>query len=80
MTDQLDIEASQLLDKISENVARIRKEKGYSQLQLAIEMGYTSSSYFGRMEIRKNGEHFNITHLYKISKILDVPLYSLIDQ
>jgi transcriptional regulator with XRE-family HTH domain len=74
MINQLDEEALELLDLISNNVARLRKEKGFSQLQLATEMGYSSASYFGRMEIRKDGEHFNITQLYKISKILNVPI------
>lgn len=74
MNNQLDEEALKLLDLISDNVARLRKEKGFSQLQLATEMGYSSASYFGRMEVRKDGEHFNITQLYKISKILNIPI------
>jgi transcriptional regulator with XRE-family HTH domain len=74
MNNQLDEEALKLLDLISNNVARLRKEKGFSQLQLATEMGYSSASYFGRMEVRKDGEHFNITQLYKISKILNIPI------
>lgn len=74
MYENLDKEASFLLDTISKNVIKYRKEKGYSQLKLATELGYSSASYLGRMEIRKNDEHFNIVHLYKISKILDVEL------
>ena len=35
------------------NVVKIRKSKGFSQLRLAVEMGYSSASYIGRMEIRK---------------------------
>ena len=79
MYDKLDVEAIALLDSISENVSKFRKEKGFSQLQLATEMGYSSASYFGRMEIRKNDEHFNIIQLYKISKILDIPIVSLFE-
>lgn len=74
MKDQLDIEANELLDLISSNVVNFRKAKGYSQLKLATEMGYSSASYFGCIEIRKNGQHFNIVQLYKISKILNVPI------
>ena len=59
---------------VSTNVIRIRKEKKLSQLKLATEIGYSSASYIGRMEIRKNNEHFNIVHLFKISKVLNVPL------
>jgi transcriptional regulator with XRE-family HTH domain len=74
MYEQLDIEANELLDLISSNVVKFRKAKGYSQLKLATEMGYSSASYFGCIEIRKNGQHFNISQLYKISKILDIPI------
>lgn len=74
MHEQLDIEANALLDLISANVVKFRKAKGYSQLKLATEMGYSSASYFGCIEIRKNGQHFNIAQLYKISKILDIPI------
>lgn len=74
MYEQLDTEASELLDLISSNVVKFRKAKGYSQLKLAKEMGYSSASYFGCIEIRKNGQHFNIVQLYKISKILNVPI------
>ncbi len=80
MYDKLDIEAIELLNLISSNVAIARKNKGCSQLKLATEMGYSSASYFGRMEIRKDDEHFNITHLHKISKILDVPISSFFEE
>lgn len=74
MNEQLEIEAMQLLNLISTNVVRYRKTKGYSQLKLAVEMGYDSASYLGRIEIRKDNQHFNIVQLYKISKILDIPI------
>lgn len=74
MTDDLEYEAKDFLDLISKNVIKIRKEKGFSQLKLATEIGYSSASYIGRMEIRKNNEHFNLIQLFKISKILEVPI------
>lgn len=74
MYEQLDIEANELLNVISSNVVKIRKAKGYSQLKLATEMGYGSASYLGCIEIRNNGQHFNIVHIAKISKVLDVPI------
>ena len=74
MIDDLDNEANEFLDLISTNVVKARKEKGYSQLKLATEIGYSSASYIGRMEIRKNNEHFNIVHLFKISKVLNIPI------
>ena len=74
LIDDLDYEAKDFLDLISINVIKTRKEKGFSQLKLATEMGYSSASYIGRMEIRKNNEHFNLIQLFKISKILEVPI------
>ncbi len=74
LIDNLDYEAKDFLDLISINIIKIRKEKGFSQLKLATEMGYSSASYIGRMEIRKNNEHFNLIQLFKISKILEVPI------
>lgn len=74
MYDNLDKEASKLLDKISENVVKYRKEKGYSQLKLATEIGYSSASYLGRMEIRKDDEHFNIVQISKIAYVLDIDI------
>ena len=74
LIDNLDYEAKDFLDLISINVIKIRKEKGFSQLKLATEMGYSSASYIGRMEIRKNNEHFNLIQLFKISKILEIPI------
>lgn len=79
LIDYLDSEAKDFLDLISINVIRIRKERGFSQLKLATEMGYSSASYIGRMEIRKNNEHFNLIQLFKISKILDVPISSFFE-
>ena len=79
LIDNLDYEAKDFLDLISINVIRIRKEKGFSQLKLATEIGYSSASYIGRMEIRKNGEHFNLIQLFKIAKILDVSIKDIFE-
>ena len=80
LIDDLDNEANELLDLISTNVVKARKEKGYSQLKLATEIGYSSASYIGRMEIRKNGEHFNLIQLFKIAKILDVSIKDIFEE
>ena len=52
----------------------LREEKGLTQMQLALEIGMSGSAYLGRAEIRKDNHHFNIKHLAKISKILDVDI------
>lgn len=77
LNNNLDVEAEKLLDTISANVIKARQDKGYSQLKLATEMGYSSASYFGRIEIRKDGQHFNIVQLYKIAAILNIDICTL---
>lgn len=70
--EELDLFAEELLDRVSKNVARIREEKGFSQLKLALEIGLSGAAYIGRAELRTKGYRFNIVHLAKIAKVLDV--------
>ena len=79
LNEYLDYQSKEFLDLISMNVVKIRKSKGFSQLRLAVEMGYSSASYIGRMEIRKNGEHFNLIQLFKIAKILNVSIKDIFE-
>ncbi|MCX6051326.1 MAG: XRE family transcriptional regulator [Campylobacterales bacterium] len=59
---------------IGKNVAKIRKEKGVSQLELTLAMGYNSSGLVSQAELTLNKKHFNIEHLHKISKLLKVDI------
>ncbi len=59
---------------ISNNIIRLRKEKGISQLNLATSIGHTSSTFLGKAEILSEGKHFNLEHLYKIAVALDVDI------
>ncbi len=72
--DDLDKFSNEILDIVSANVKKYRELKGYTQMQLALEIGLSGGAYLGRAEIRKNNHHFNITHIAKISKVLDVPI------
>jgi len=60
--------------KINNNIIRLRKEKGVSQLNLATSIGHTSSTFFGKAEILAEGKHFNLEHLYKIAIALNVDI------
>jgi len=57
---------------ISANVKRIRLAKNKPQLDLVLEMGMKSTSFYSKCENAKDNHHFNIEHLIKISKILGV--------
>jgi len=71
-SEELELFSETILDKVSSNVIKYRKLKGFTQMQLALEIGMNSAAYLGRAEIRKNNNHFNIKHLAKISKVLDI--------
>ncbi|MCT7627053.1 helix-turn-helix domain-containing protein [Aliarcobacter butzleri] len=59
---------------IGQNVAKYRKEKGLSQLDLSLAMRYKSVSVVSGAEIYYNGKHFNLEHLLKISQILNIEI------
>ncbi|MDR2099833.1 MAG: helix-turn-helix domain-containing protein [Campylobacteraceae bacterium] len=60
--------------KIGENVMKIRKAKGVSQLKLALAIGHSSVSIISCAEICHNNAHFNIEHLIKIAYVLEVDI------
>lgn len=62
---------------ISKNIIKYRKQKGFSQLQLALEIGLTGNAFIARAEKRVNNAHFNIEHIVKISTILGVDIKKL---
>ena len=68
------ISAEDFYKRIGKNVAKFRKEKGLSQLELSLEMDYKSISIISSAEIFYNGKHFNLEHLLKISQILKVDI------
>ena len=72
-----DIDKSKLDDfyiKIGQNVKKMRKEKGLSQLELAIMIGQKSTSFYSNCENFKNKEHFNLEHLFLISSVLEIDI------
>ena len=63
---------------IGRNVKKYREQKGLTQLDLSMAMGNKSVSLVSAAELCTNGRHFNIEHLYKISKILKVDICELL--
>lgn len=72
--EELESYSEEILDTVSKNVIKYRNEKGMSQMKLALEIGMSGGAYLGRAELRKKDHHFNIKHLAKISKVLDVDI------
>lgn len=73
-----DDELENFYKKVSENVKYYRNIKNKPQLDLVLEMGLKSTSFYSKCENSKDNHHFNLEHLYKISRSLDIPLEELI--
>ena len=67
-------EVSEFYKRIMEKIKSLRKEKGVSQLDLAHYIGHKSVSTIGKIESGLENKHYNLEHLYKISKVLDVDM------
>lgn len=64
--------------RIACNVAKMRKEKGLSQLDLSLALGYKSVSLVAGAESGYNNIHFNLEHLFKIAKVLEIDIKDLL--
>lgn len=64
--------------EIGKRVKEERNKKGMTQLELSLSMGYKSVSLVSAAEVSSDGKHFNLEHLYKISKVLDISIHDLI--
>lgn len=69
-----DDEIARFYKKVSCNVRRLREAKGISQLELALEIGIKSVAFYSNCENNRYGKHFNLEHIYKLAKALQVPL------
>lgn len=65
---------------ISTNVKRIRKEKGMSQLDVALSLGQKASGFYANAENYAHGKHFNLEHLHKLAKLFEVNIKSFFDE
>jgi len=63
---------------IADNVRHHRTTKRYSQLDLALEIGISSVAFYSNCENVRYDKHFNLEHLYKIAKALDICVCDII--
>ncbi len=72
-TSNVDDEEIKLFYKtISKNVKKYRTAKNLSQLELALTIGQKGNAFYNYAENNTKNKHFNLEHLYKIAKALDV--------
>lgn len=67
-------EILQFYKNISKNVRFFRESKNMTQLDLALDIGIKSVAFYSNCENNKYNKHFNLEHLYKISKSLDIDI------
>ncbi len=39
---------------------------------MALTIGHQAPSFYGKAELLRDGKHFNLEHLYRLAKALDV--------
>lgn len=61
-------------ENISKRVRELRESRKISQLDMALSIDIKSAAFYSNCENNKYGKHFNLEHLYKISKILNISL------
>lgn len=64
---------------VSCNVKTIRKHRNKPQLDLVLDMGLRSISFYSKCENLKDNHHFNLEHIYKIAVALNVDILELFD-
>ena len=65
--------------RTSQKIRTLREEKGITQLDLALDIGIKSVAFYSNCENNKYNKHFNLEHLYKISKSLKIDISTLIE-
>ena len=65
---------------VSKNVKKYRNEKNLSQLELALTIGQKGNAFFNYAENNTRNKHFNLEHLYKIAKALDIPIAKFFEE
>jgi transcriptional regulator with XRE-family HTH domain len=63
-----------LYKRIGKNVAKIREERGVTQMQLSQALGMKSQGLVSQAELYYSKRKFNLSQLAKISEILEVEI------
>ena len=71
-------EIKEFYKTVSKNVKKAREEANISQLELALKLGIKSVAFYSNCENLKYGKHFNLEHIYKISKALNINICEII--
>ena len=75
IVDDTELEATYKL--IGQNIKRLRKERNISPLDMALSIGQKAVSFHVNAENVANNKKFNLEHLIKIARVLDVDICEL---
>jgi len=70
-------EINNFYKQVSSNVKKYRQLNNITQLNLALDIGIKSVAFYSNCENNKYGKHFNLEHLYKIAKALNISINDL---
>ena len=77
-----DIEQDEVDDfyqAVSANVKKIRTSRNMSQLELSLKLGIRSIAFYSNCENLRYGKHFNLEHIYRLAKALEVDMCVLLE-
>ncbi len=63
---------------VSDNVKAKRVALHMSQLELSLKLGIKSVAFYSNCENLRYGKHFNLEHIYKLSKALNIDMCDLL--
>lgn len=78
LSDISEQEIHDFYEVISNNVKKARIEANMSQLDLSLQLGIKSIAFYSNCENLRYKKHFNLEHVYKISKALNIDLCDLL--
>ena len=78
LSDISEEEINEFYKTISANVKEARSTVKMSQLDLSLKLGIKSIAFYSNCENLRYNKHFNLEHIYKISKALNIDMCKLI--
>ena len=78
LSDISEEEINEFYKAISANVKEARSAIKMSQLELSLKLGIKSIAFYSNCENLRYNKHFNLEHIYKISKALKIDICELI--
>lgn len=63
---------------ISINIKNLRIKYNYTQLDFSAHIGFNSVGFYCECENNKNGKHFNLLHVARIAKFLNIDINEII--